>query len=246
MRRAVFLLLTVFAVLTYSPLQAREARYPSPYGYVNDYASVISDDIRLRLESLLRKVEDSTTAQVAIVTVSSTEPLTIEQYAVELFERWGIGVKGKDNGVLLLAAINDRNFRIEVGYGLEGALTDLESSLIIEQHIIPNFRKGDYDSGFAAAALIVSKIISEEYGIRIDPSLDNISIPRGQRETSPLGGLGTLLFFIMVFGFRFGPMFFLMGRGGGYWSGGSGGSFGGGFGGFGGGLSGGGGASGRW
>lgn len=245
-RKTAFVLLIISALVVCAPVSSRAQDYPSPGGYVNDYAGVMSPGVKTELENLLTKVDNATTAEVAIVTVSSVRPLTIERYAVELFGRWGIGKRGKDNGVLILAAIADREVRIEVGYGLEGALTDLESSAIIRNYMVPNFQRGDYDSGLKAAALIVSKIISEEYGVEIDPSLDRVDVSRATQEGSPLGALGTLVLFIVIFGFRFGPMFFLMGRGGGYWSSGSGGSFGGGFGGFGGGFSGGGGASGRW
>ncbi len=183
---------------------------------------------------------------MAVVTVKTTSPLTIEQYAVELFQKWGIGKKGADNGILVLVAVADRKVRIEVGYGLEGAVTDLESKMIIEDYMIPAFKKGAYDAGVSACVVSLAKLISAEYGVKLAVDTKLAGAPGRARRASAGGGLLTLLLFILIFGFRFGTIFFLMGSGRGYWSGGGRGSFGGGFGGFGGGLSGGGGASGSW
>ena len=102
----------------------------SPTGYVNDFAEILSTETRASLEELLSSTDASTSAQVAVVTIKSLDGDTIENYAEKLFQEWGIGQKGKDNGVLLLVAVDDRKVRIEVGYGLEGALTDAESSWI--------------------------------------------------------------------------------------------------------------------
>jgi len=227
-----------------------DVRYPAPGGYVTDTAGIISRDARMQIENLLGGIERKTTAEIAVVTVPSTSPLTIEQYAVGLFEKWGIGKKGKDNGVLILVASVDRKVRIEVGYGLEGVITDLESKFIIEKGMIPYFKQGNYTAGVVTAITRISKLIGEEYGIEIDPERMVAAVPLkgGRRQGSPASALLSFLFFVLIFGFRFGSLFFFMSGAGrrSYWSGGSGGSFGGGFGGFGGGFSGGGGASGSW
>lgn len=118
-----------------------------PTGYVNDFAGVLSVATKQQLETRLSLFDVSTSAQVTVVTIKSLGGDTIENYANKLFEDWGIGQKGKDNGVLLLVAVDDRQARIEVGYGLEGALTDAESSRIIREHIIPRFKEGNYDQG---------------------------------------------------------------------------------------------------
>ena len=226
---------------------AQEVRFPSPRGFVNDFAGVLSPGAKAELEGLSKLVEEKTTAEIVVVTVDSTAPLTIEQYAVELFQKWGIGKKGTDNGILVLVSVKDRKVRIEVGYGLEGAVTDLQSKIIIQDLMIPQFKKGDFSMGVAQGVVMLTKLVRDEYGVELDLSEVKIATSvRGKRKASPLGSLLTLLFFMMIFGFRLGPLLFLMGGGGGYWSGGSSGSFGGGFGGFGGGMSGGGGASGSW
>jgi uncharacterized protein len=247
MRRVkIFLTVVVIFLAGHIVCTAQDVRFPSPKGFVNDYAGMLSGGARQKLENFLVGFERKTGAEIAVVTVNTTSPLTIEQYAVELFQKWGIGKKGKDNGILLLAALADRKVRIEVGYGLEGAVTDLQSKVIIEELVVPNFKKGDYDKGITSATVVLAKIVADEYGVELDFKEQGIEVPtRGRRKGSPLGSLFTLLFFMLIFGFRFGTMFFLM-SGGGYWSGGSRGSFGGGFGGFGGGMSGGGGASGSW
>src|SRR2546430_4392626 len=93
--------------------------YPSPQGYVTDAAGVLDPSSKAQLESHLAEFERQTSNEIAVATVPSLEGETIETYAVELFKRWGVGKKGKDNGILLLVAPNDRKVRIEVGYGLE-------------------------------------------------------------------------------------------------------------------------------
>lgn len=243
LRIAIFI---VFFAVFFSVNDAACIRFPRPAGFVNDYARVLSPGAKSEITNLLEEVERKTGAEVAVVTVKTTSPLTIEQYAVELFQDWGIGKKGKDDGILILVAVQDRKVRIEVGYGLEGVVTDLQSKIIIQDLVIPAFKKGDYDLGVSSAVVMIAKILRDEYGVTLEIKGRSVPLETPRRRRSPLGSLFTLLFFILIFGFRFGMLFFLMGSGGGYWSGGSRGSFGGGFGGFGGGLSGGGGASGSW
>jgi uncharacterized protein len=119
----------------------------SPTGYVNDFAGVLSAETKQQLETRLSSLDASTSAQVSVVTIKNLGGDTVEDYANKLFADWGIGQKGKDNGVLLLVAVDDREMRIEVGYGLEGALTDAESSWIIRDKITPRFKEGNYDQG---------------------------------------------------------------------------------------------------
>lgn len=119
----------------------------TPTGYVNDFANILSAETKQQLESKLSSLDASTSAQVTVVTIKSLGGDTVEDYANKLFADWGIGQKGKDNGVLLLVAVDDREVRIEVGYGLEGALTDAESSWIIRDKITARFKEGNYDQG---------------------------------------------------------------------------------------------------
>ncbi|MFQ5952713.1 MAG: TPM domain-containing protein [Candidatus Omnitrophota bacterium] len=173
---------------------AQEVRFPSPVGFVNDYAGVLSPGAKSEIESLARRIEEKTTAEVVVVTVRSTAPLTIEQYAVELFQKWGIGKKGTDNGVLILVAVDDRKVRIEVGYGLEGAITDLQSKIIIEDLMTPAFKKGDFSLGVSAGVVMLAKLIRDEYGVDLDLGRREVAMPvRRRAKASPLGSFLTLL-----------------------------------------------------
>ena len=226
-----------------------EAVFKDYTGYVNDYANILSDETKARLAALSAEIENKTTSQLAILTIDTTSPLDIETYAVKLFEKWGIGQKGKNNGVLVLVAVKDRAVRIEVGYGLEGAIPDALAKNIIEKSMIPFFKNGDYNAGILQGAAVVSKLIATEYHVEIS-ELDNIKVGTPSKKASIFDFL--FLIFVVIILVRVRLFWFLpmigtsRGRGG-YWAGGgSSGGFSGGFGGFGGGFSGGGGASGHW
>jgi uncharacterized protein len=138
-----------------------------PKGFVNDFANILNENTKSNLELKLNQYEKQTGNEISVVTVKSLEDETIETYAVKLFEVWGIGKKGADNGALLLVAPNERKVRIEVGYGLEGYLTDINSSVIIQDYILPEFKKGNYDTGVIAG---VDKMISVIGGERLSQS----------------------------------------------------------------------------
>lgn len=141
-------LLVSFLCLLFSAVVVSAYSSPGmPTGYVNDFAGVLSAQAKQQIELRLSSLDASTSAQVSVVTIKSLDGDTIENYANKLFEEWGIGQKGKDNGVLLLVSVEDREMRIEVGYGLEGALTDAESSWVIRDKITPRFKEGNYDQG---------------------------------------------------------------------------------------------------
>ena len=125
----------------------KSSNFPALTGRVVDQASVLSPSIKDELETMLATHENNTTNQVVVVTIKSLGNAQIEEYSIELARHWGIGQKGKDNGVVLVVAPNDKQVRIEVGYGLEGTLTDALSSNIINYYIIPEFKKGDIQNG---------------------------------------------------------------------------------------------------
>ena len=227
-----------------------EADFKNYAGYVNDYAGILSDETKAKLATLSSEIEAKTTSQLAILTLDTTAPLDIETYTVKLFEKWGIGQKGKDNGVLILVAVKDRQVRIEVGYGLEGAIPDALAKNIIEKSMLPFFKSGDYNAGILQGAAVVSKLIAGEYNVEIS-ELENIKIAASSKQPSIFNFLFIIFVIIILIRVRLFWFFPMSGRvggkSGGYWSGGgSSGGFGGGFGGFGGGFSGGGGASGSW
>lgn len=137
----------------------------APTGFVNDFANIIDDDTQAKLETQLSAYKQSSNHEVVVVTVQSLGGDYIENYAVKLFEEWGIGDKEKDNGILFLIASEDKKVRIEVGYGLEGALVDSEANQIIQSYIIPPFKENNYSLGIANG---VEQIIKATEGEIID------------------------------------------------------------------------------
>lgn len=135
-----------------------------PSGFVTDFAGMLKDDEHQQLEIKLEAFEKNTGNEIAVVTIPNLGGDTIENFAVKLFEEWKIGKKGKDNGVLLLVARDDRKVRIEVGYGLEGSLTDAQSSWIIQNVITLAFRENNFYQGLDGA---VDKIIAAASGENI-------------------------------------------------------------------------------
>jgi uncharacterized protein len=121
---------------------------PPLKGYVNDYANMMSQPARAKIEEELRSFEKSDSTQIVILTVPSLEGEPLEDYAIKVAEAWKVGQKGKDNGIILLVANQDRKIRIEVGRGLEGNLTDLTAGRIIDLVIKPKFKRADFDGGF--------------------------------------------------------------------------------------------------
>jgi uncharacterized protein len=147
----------------------------TPSGLVNDYANLLSAESRTTLESELLTFEKETSTQITVVTVVDLGGDTIENFAVKLFEEWGIGQKGKDNGALLLISRDDHKLRIEVGYGLEGALTDALSSQIIRNVITPSFKNNDYNTGILEGARAMMSATRGEYTAEPDNSSDSSS-----------------------------------------------------------------------
>ncbi len=248
MRKRLLIILAILIVLPSAALAA----FPAPKGFVNDFANVISQGTQAKLEGMLEAFEKSTSNEVAVVTLPSLDGEPVENVAVSLFEKWGIGKKGKDNGVLFLVAPNERKMRIEVGYGLEGAINDALAGRILDEAVVPRFKAGDLDSGIAAGTLTIVKVISSKEGLSFDA--DNaygagsatLAPVIKKKKSGPLGIIGKIaLFLVMAYLFIRHPWLFLILLSGvGRSSGGRG--FSGGFGGFGGGLSGGGGASRGW
>jgi len=151
-----------FSVLICLPAKAYYSP-GSPAGFVNDYAQMMSEAARQNLEQKLVQFEKDTSNEISIVTIESLEGDTIENFAEKLFKEWGIGKEDKDNGVLILVAKNDRQMRIEVGYGLEGALTDAQSYWIIQNVMRPAFQNNDYDGGITGATDNVIAATKGEY-----------------------------------------------------------------------------------
>jgi uncharacterized protein len=135
------------------------AAFPSAVGFVNDFAGVLPESSRAEMETALRDTAAATSAEVVVVTVKSLDGMSVEEYAVRLFEQWGIGKKARDNGVLVLVVPGERAMRIEVGYGLEAVLPDGLAGEIIRTSFIPSFRDDDYSRGIQQGVARVLDIV---------------------------------------------------------------------------------------
>jgi len=134
-----------------------------PEGRVSDYAGMISPSARQILETTLAQFEQETSNQVVVVTFPSLEEESLEDFSIRLAEKWKIGQKGKDNGVIFLIFKNDRKMRIEVGYGLEGALPDLTAGIILDQIVKPRFREGKFDEGIIEGVQAIIQATKGEF-----------------------------------------------------------------------------------
>ena len=240
----IFLVTISHAVLPPLPQQ--------PPRHVVDLANLIENNVEQRLNGHLIELEQKTTAQVVVLTILSLEGKSLEEFSLSVaHDAWKIGQRGKDNGVLIVIALQDKKYRIETGYGLEGILPDSFIGSIGRTYLVPYFQKGDYSTGIYATTLAVINRIASHEGVEITgmPELKTRSAYEGrQRGGSFLQKIFAVAFLIgAIILFIKNPRLFLLlllasslggGRRGG-WS--SGGGFGGGGGGFGGG-----GASGGW
>ena len=238
-----------------------------PSGYVIDLANVIQPETRARIAAMATELQQKTGAQIAVVTVNSLQGETREQYAADLYKHLGIGSKKSDEGVLLLVAPKERQYKIEVGYGLEPVINDARAG-DIGRAMVPDLRKGDYSAAILTAMTQIAQLIAADKGVTLT------GVPNRPRAPATTQKLPWWLVFVGIYivfaiiraivrrggggprsglrsrGMGVPPVVFMppmgsWGRGGG-WGGGFGGGGGGGFGGFGGGMSGGGGAGGSW
>ena len=276
--RRCLLLAVLLACSHHSPARAQDL--PKPNAPVADSANAISTGFEQKLNGFLLELERKTSAQLWVVTVPTTDGVPIEQYSLALAENWGgkgkgIGQKGKDNGCLIVVAVADRKYRIEVGEGLEGALPDAYCGRVARAYFVPNFRQGNYGEGLYQAALDIAGRIAKEHGVEIAdmPTFDRAQQTRSEidetarrRRNGMIERAIPIIVVILILtarrrrrGYRgwAGPVLWTLMAGGGrssrssWGSSGGFGGFGGGFGGGssfggGGGRFGGGGASGGW
>ncbi|WP_375693191.1 MULTISPECIES: TPM domain-containing protein [unclassified Bartonella] len=262
---------SLYLVAALGSIACSQIKFPHLTGYVNDVAHLLDNATKEDLTKKLAALEEKTGDQIVLLTLPTLSGNDIETYSNSLFRTWGLGQKKINNGVLLVIAPNERTARIEVGYGLEGELTDALSSVIINSFMIPNFREGNYQKGIAEAVDTIIKVITEsdsDFTFRIKEKAKIVEEQRKQaeKEEMVINAIMFLILFIvvglpilaMIFGKKVGPQKYLwlgiiftpwflnLSAGGRY----PGGRFGGprGGGGFrgGGGSSGGGGATGRW
>lgn len=211
-----------------------------PKGYVNDYAGILTESARQQLEQSLKSFEAESSNQVFVATFPSLEGENLEDVSMRLAEKWKAGQKDKDNGVILLVFKNDRKLRIEVGYGLEGVLTDALSKSIIQNEIVPYFKQGDYSAGILAGVAAIQKATQGEYRAKKKEN----ELLWNDPDLWVLLGVIFVFFLLPILRGKRGRNGITFGSGG--WGGSSSWGGGGGFSGGGGGGFGGGGSSGSW
>lgn len=249
--KKIFFLLSVFifSICSFAQIDKVIPSRPSSFYAIADGTNTLTNEQIEALNQKLTQYKDSTTNEIAVVIIPTTGDYGVEEVGLEILRRWGVGTKDKNNGIVLLIAKDDKKIRIEVGYGLEGAVPDIIAKSIIDNDLTPNFRAGNYYRGIDEAIDDIMKAAAGEY-----------KAPAGYNRSGKRGiGFGSIFFILIILfilfsgggrgrGGGFGAGWLIgsmmsggLGRSGGGWSGG-----GGGFGGFGGGSGGGGGASGGW
>ncbi len=137
----------------------------TPINHVSDYAEIIDEDFEAQINALADEIEQSTTVEIAVLTIPSLEGGDIDQFAVETFEEWGVGQKDVNNGLLMVIAVEDRKWRIEVGYGLESVITDAMAGRIGRENFVENFRAEKYGQGIYGAILDVKGFVENDSSV---------------------------------------------------------------------------------
>ncbi|MDP6642130.1 MAG: TPM domain-containing protein [Candidatus Nanoarchaeia archaeon] len=241
---------TIFIIFLLLISTVEAVDYPKLNEFVTDNANLISPEDEQKIIEIAKKIEKETSVEIAIVTIKSLEGLDKEQYALELFEQAGIGKEDKDNGLLILVAIEEREYRVEVGYGLEGLIPDSSKVTIGTRILEPNFKEDEFGKGIYESLIIIQDILGGEGEIL---SRYQSTYTTNRRGISPITYIYLIFFIISITGSLFGKkgrrhgfLFFPLIIPGGGWNGGTGGFGSSGFGGFGGGISGGGGFGGNF
>ena len=226
---------------------------PARKGLINDFAGIIPQSYEKRMDLFAQEVLNKTNSTLTVVTLKDIGGDAIDDFTNRLYEKWGVGEKGKDKGVMILLALKERKIRIEVGYGLEEIIPDGLAGQIRDTAMVPYLKKGEYGLGLLNGLYNAGAIIAKHEGVKLT-GMPVVSKRKVTSRKKSVGGF-SFLFLLIIFFFLLrsrggmGSLFLLMllggGRGGFGGQGGFGG-FGGGFGGFGGGMSGGGGASGSF
>jgi uncharacterized protein len=238
-------------VIPAAPVHAEEWKKLNPQGYVNDFAGALNATTVEKLTEVSTEVDQKAKAQIAVVTIKTLEGDAVEDFANHLFQKWGVGYKGTDRGVMVLLATDDHKYWTEVGYGLEPILPDGKVGGF-GRSMVSLLRQGDYNGAVLQMVSQIGEVIAQDSHVSLDSLAGRPAAapaaPEGDvQEIHLTAGQRLLLFIILLVGV---PILFwflsLGGRRGGGWGGGGFGGGGGGFGGFGGGSSGGGGAGGGW
>ena len=182
MRTTARQLTLLIAALSLTGASLVAADLPKPVGAVNDFADVLTAAQEQALAELVRGVENATSAEIAVATVTTLDGMSVEEYANRLFAAWGIGQRDKDNGVLILVAPNQREMRIEVGYGLEEILPDGLAGQIIEETFLPRFRADEYGLGIVEGTDRVATIVGRNQPVTAE---QRAALDRAGSESNP-------------------------------------------------------------
>jgi uncharacterized protein len=180
----------LFLALMLQAAAATARDIPSLSARVNDYAAMLSPATRQQLESVLAALEKEESTQLAVLTIDSLQGENLEEFSLKVVEKWRLGQKGLDNGALLLIAKNDRKLRIEVGYGLEGVLTDLTSGRIIRNIITPQFKNGNFDQGVIDGVSAMIAAVRGEFSAQT-------AVSSAKRSADDISGFVVFLLFIL-------------------------------------------------
>ncbi|MBE6057828.1 TPM domain-containing protein, partial [Clostridium sp.] len=188
----------VITLIIASPILAKaEKNFPKPTNlkYVNDYVGVIDDETKEYIVSVGNELEKKTGAQMSVVVIDSLEGSDVESYANTLFRQWGLGQKGKDNGVMILLSVKDKKWRVEVGRGLEGRITDIYSSRVMEQIAKPLLKEEKYGEAMKKVYSVFADDVAKEYNVTLEKN-EKVKVP--QKKKSGGGVIPAIIFIIIL------------------------------------------------
>lgn len=194
LRRGLSFFFIFFSLTLFLAVQVSALEVPRLQGRVNDYAELLSPATEASLESVLKSLESSDSTQIVVLTIGSLQGDSLEEFSLRVVEDWKIGQQGLDNGVLLLVARDDRKIRIEVGYGLEGKLTDMTAGRIIRNVMGPRFKQGDFNQGIIDGIGAIVMTVRGEFTAAAETK------PNGSGREDPGGLLTSMIFIFFIFG----------------------------------------------
>ena len=194
LRRGLSFFCIFFSLTLFLAVQVSALEVPRLQGRVNDYAELLSPATEASLESVLKSLESSDSTQIVVLTIGSLQGDSLEEFSLRVVEDWKIGQQGLDNGVLLLVARDDRKIRIEVGYGLEGKLTDMTAGRIIGNVMGPRFKQGDFNQGIIDGIGAIVMTVRGEFTAAAETK------PNGSGREDPGGLLTSMIFIFFIFG----------------------------------------------
>jgi uncharacterized protein len=183
----------VSLLIFFSTAQTYGLEVPTLKARVNDYADILSSATENQLEAVLSDLEQTDSTQIAVLTIPSLEGENLEEYAIRVAETWKIGQENLDNGAILIISKNDRQLRIEVGYGLEGTLTDLMAGRIIQNIIVPRFKTGNFDQGVTDGIQAMIQVVRGEF-----KTAENSRRPESRSARGQSSIFGLIVFLVLI------------------------------------------------